>query len=298
MIKNYDNIYNEDAPADMFTRHVYGNIIVSRAEINSEIVFNITWHNRPMKQQVYNNIKKWSNRNLTSSHRIKPCIHNYAEAIYAGAHFEDQMTSICYNLVKDNALKNRYRITKSIDYISNEYNYGACVLDLSIKYNYPAPNLINEIFRHMQITKFCSPRHESQFNAAHSHDAEIIRNAVLNEDQFVAFFRKCGISLRDQQSIVDEQIIKYGCAVVTPDILFIDTVYINNCKVAWIEYKDYVGANDNFLYKPNLAQSKKYADAFGPGAFCYGKSFVDNLRLNNTILLDGTQIFDDLDVTK
>ena len=114
--------------------------------------------------------------------------------------------------------------------------------------------------------------------------------AEANEVSVVNYFRSLGIRLYDQAELVEQQIKIFGRAKFTPDILFIDKVFINKTRIGWIEYKDYVGTKVPFLYSSNKDQSAKYFKEWGTGAMCYRHSFVSNLSIDGAILLDATAL--------
>ena len=134
-----------------------------------------------------------------------------------------------------------------------------------------------------------------QFKKAEKIDAESTFNQELitkmahdNEKIFVEYINSLGIKFQTQDDLVKLQTAVYGRPVLTPDILFIDEVYINDTRVYWIDFKDYAGTDIRFLYTSNMNQSVKYSEKWGTGAMCYRWSYVNNLDIPGCILLDTT----------
>lgn len=187
---------------------------------------------------------------------------------------------------------------------------GVNILDLSTKYDFPPLNLLRgiliqngmnkttayKIFAEKDtsiVSSALSGRDFEQYILAKEHDAESIFNQFMidkiaqeNEDRFVKYFKSVGIQLVDQNQLVKEQIAEHGRAILTPDILFLDTVYINGVLIKWIDYKDYAGTPIKFLYNSNKEQAAKYYARWGTGAICYHQSFVDSMELPGAIMLD------------
>lgn len=87
-----------------------------------------------------------------------------------------------------------------------------------------------------------------------------------------------------------EQVEKFGRAVITPDLLFLDEVYINGVRVHWIDYKDYIGTKIHFLFSSNSGQSGKYTEKWGTGALCYHRGYVEGLVIPGASLLDARSL--------
>lgn len=115
---------------------------------------------------------------------------------------------------------------------------------------------------------------------------KVAATAQNNENIFVEQFIRMGINLKTQGQLVDEQIESHGRAMSTPDLLFIDPVFINGYEVRWIDYKDYVGCSSGFLYNSNIAQAKKYTALWGRGAIAYNNGYVSDLSLSGAIPIE------------
>jgi len=220
----------------------------------------------------------------------------------------DQIISIRNVAIKDKIISNYYRMNSHIGEVTRKYLKGVDILELSRYHDFPPRNLLRGIllkigYSSRQIYSIfanktspddlLSTRDWEQFHTADEHDAERTINqreiavvAASNEDAFVKFFVDHGIELVTQEFLVEKDMAEHGRAVNTPDILFVDTVFINDRRVHWIDYKDYVGTRTNFLYTSNKKQVGRYANAWGPGALCFHHNFVDNMKLPKTQMLD------------
>lgn len=229
----------------------------------------------------------------------------------------DQAMSIHHLVLKDKIIKGYGRMNSQIGRIAAEYNDGADICALSVKWDFPPMNLLRGIFLHngkpasdmynlfSEADKFgrfdtsmLSGRDLAQFKRAVKRDAyatfnqeRVTRLAAENEAKFVDYFRGLGIALRTQEDLVEHQTAIHGRAVITPDILFEDMVYINGVLVKWIEFKSYCQTDVDFIYESNLRQLSKYAAKWGIGAMCYQLGLVESIGLVGAIPLDG-QIID------
>ncbi len=290
---------------------------------NGILTHRMYWVNNPVSPAAYNEIATWVRKSkcysvMSSSRRTA----FKATVAAAGRHTDisfDQALSIRNVVLKDKIIRSHPRMNSQIAEIAKKYQDGASILDLSSKYDFPPVNLLRGIFLHLGMSKhlvydiFANKinstelvgRNMEQFRLAEENDAESIINqnriatlAQNNENLFIAYFQALGIGIKTQNQLVEEQTAEFGRAVITPDILFTDVVYINGERVHWIDYKDYIGSNISFLYRSNAEQAARYAKHWGPGALCYRRSFVSSLKIPGAILLDAsaTKIkFGDLD---
>ena len=132
-----------------------------------------------------------------------------------------------------------------------------------------------------------------QYQCAEKNDANSVSNqknsakiAMDNEMLVVRFFKDLGIKCMTQDDLAAEQLKEYGKIIITPDILFIDPVYINGSRIYWMDYKNYVGTDVKFIYASNYEQAMRYNKKYGGGALCYHNSFVDNLMVPGTMILN------------
>lgn len=196
---------------------------------------------------------------------------------------------------KDKILKHQNLIDVHALSICNEfYNHNVSILELSKKYKCSPTNIVKLTHAPTNYDRFMSllysqkiiiPKREyKEIMLAENNDLNsyIMRKkdaklAIDAEQRFISFMRK------DIRFYTENEIKKYSR--LTPDILFIDKVYINNERIYWIDFKNYIGTDTSFLYKSNIKQAKKYNERFGKGAFCYQYGIVENLHIDNTMLL-------------
>ncbi len=271
-------------------------------------IHRITWPSVAIPRKSYDAIANW----VKKSRNYAPLSIGSKKALIAIKTKDvnlEQAISIRNAVVKDKIIKNYHRMNAQIASITAKYISGRDILKLAQEYDFPPLNLLRGIFLQMGLpvgniynifsnkedpSYLLTGRNLEQYWRADSHDAESIINqqyiaqiAVRNEFIMVDYIKSLGIAIKTQDELTAEQLITHGRAVLTPDILFIDEVYINDQRCHWIDYKDYVGCNVHFLYTSNEAQAAKYTAKWGPGAMCYGKSFVADLSINGAELLDG-----------
>jgi hypothetical protein len=218
-----------------------------------------------------------------------------------------QATSIWSIILKEKIIKNFWRVESRMNSITAEYRAGKDILALSTKYDFPPLALLRKIFSKLDYSgsaisnifaekeppRALTGRDLREFDTARANDAESASNqrevgkmAAENELAFVNYFKTIGVGLTTQDQLAAEQSAAHGRVVITPDILFNDTVYINGQRVHWIDYKDYIGTDVKFLYKSNAKQAARYVEKWGPGAMCYHHSFVQGLTFPDAIPLD------------
>lgn len=286
--------------------------------VNNTSVHYVKWISYPINKYVYAKISKW----VYNSHDYAPMNSKKLRSMEAllkslnkkyGADVQlDQAISIRNIVLKDKIIKNYSRMNSMISKIYAEYMSGVGILKLSATYDFPPLNLLRgilikkglnqsklyDIFANRKDPEsLLSGRDLQQYHIADRNDAESTFNQQLiatiaaeNENTIVRYFSALGIKLVTQEQLVAEQVAEIGRAVLTPDILFLDEVYINGARTHWIDYKDYVGTNVQFLYESNKNQAAKYNAKWGPGALCYHKSFVDGLIIPAAMLLDARSV--------
>jgi hypothetical protein len=106
--------------------------------------------------------------------------------------------------------------------------------------------------------------------------------------------KKMNLKFKTQEDLVVEQTAEHGRAIITPDILFAEPVKLlvthpngvtTTHMVNWIDAKNYLLININFMIAGLKKQAAKYCDKFGPGAFLFHYGFVNNIIVDNTVML-------------
>lgn len=275
-------------------------------------VFNIIWPSVTIPKNVFEEIskrvRKETDYNLLNGRKLA----KFGQFINnLGVVYECDISLKCAisirNVVlKDKIIRNYTRMNKMISKMSAEYN-AYDILKLSVKYDFPPLNLLRGIFLFNGIKssivydifanrkspdEFIHGRDLNQFKLASKNDAEssfnqssIAKIALDNETLVVNYFTSEGIQIKTQEELVREQIREYGRAVATPDILFIDPVFVNGQPAHWIDYKDYTCTNVSYIYNSNLEQALRYVEKWGPGVLCYRYGTVANVQISNTQLL-------------
>lgn len=281
-------------------------------------IFRLEWRTNPINPKIYDAINDAVLHSSDYSQLDEADARKFLEGLRAHAPVPfDAAISIRHIAIKQKIIKNYGRMNAKIAKIAREFKSGADIIFLSKKYDFPPLNLLRGIFLELKgysakdiytvfaakvaPEKILNGRDLREFLIADDADAEntfsqqeISARAYETEMAFVAYVQSLGIKIRTQEELVQSQTIEFGRAIITPDILFVDTVYINGVRVHWIDYKDYAGTKTPFLYKSSLAQVAKYNEKWGPGALCFSYSFVANLEFPGAMLLDISEIKIDL----
>ncbi len=296
-------------------------------ETSGRRVFKITWTAQPVGFDAYRALFAyfWKSTNYApiSAARRKTI---QAETANINKRFKTkinmyQAMSIHHMVMKEKVIRGYGRMNTKIPIIAEQYNAGTDIVKLSEEHDFPPLNLLRGIllyngFNAAVIRKLFSAKDDIdnlvkstltgrdvvQFKRALKNDAdsvfdqqEVARMAQQNEDAFVDYFRKIGIRLRTQEQLAQIQTIQHGRPVITPDLLFLDVVYINGAQVNWVDYKAYFGSDVRFIYDSNLKQARRYAQHYGIGAVAYQMGFVDGLGLEGAIPLDCQCLADKID---
>jgi hypothetical protein len=275
-------------------------------------VFNIFWKVEPIPIQAYKElIKSLSTHTWYSpitaltikklSHDIKNINSKYGIKLTV-----DHAISLHHIVSKDKIMRDYPRLNSLAKKITAEYNLPTDILKLAIKYNFPPVNLLRTIFinngydQSALFTAFGGEPHKvlkgrdlKQLLKAEKNDADSrisqeanFKRAMDFESIVVKEFTKIGIKIKLQEDLVKEQTIQFGRPILTPDILFLDTVYINGEKVKWLDCKNYLGNDIDFIYKSNVKQAAKYSAEWGLGIILYRYSFKEDLKIPGAILLN------------
>jgi len=275
--------------------------------------YHITWPNIPIAKKAYYMMVKWArdsrdysvmNHDTLSKTRLEIASQCKCPITV------DQIRSIRSAVVKEKIMFGYKRMNELMEDISAKYSNNG-ILELAVKYDFPPLNLLRGIFLHRNIDKkivhklfseklpvsneseMLSDRDLKQYKLAAENDAESTFNQQLvdkiaaeNENVVVNYFKSLGIGVVTQEQLVKEQMEEHGRAILTPDILFTDDVYINGAKITWIDYKDYAGTLIKFLRTSNIAQAQKYYNKWGQGALCFHQSFIEDMVIPGAMLLD------------
>ncbi|MBC8437971.1 MAG: TPD domain-containing protein [Euryarchaeota archaeon] len=115
--------------------------------------------------------------------------------------------------------------------------------------------------------KKLSERDAKEFHEAESKDrvtnvdqGETAIKADLFEVVVEKFLNEKGIKFRRQEDLLAEQQKEHGRPLNTPDFLIMDELRINGKDVAWIDAKNFYGADVSFAKKKTKKQMNRYID--------------------------------------
>lgn len=245
----------------------------------------VTWPIRTIAKKDFDSIKKAVNESTDYTYNIKPLIAALPRVPV------DAIQSIRGNVIKEKIIRGYARQTRKIAELQAKYVKGVPITDIAREYDFPPLNLLRRILSEQgkyrpailrEVFKdglpaaeaHLEPADRAQFELAAGADIMIgeavaAREAQQHEDEFVRMMQRRGFKLTTQAELAAEQQRVHGRAVITPDLLFSEPVEINGKPVGWIDYKDYVGADIDFLKKKVKEQVARYAAEWGPGAVCY-----------------------------
>jgi hypothetical protein len=306
----YGLVFDERGPM------INDNLSIRTRKENGKTVHHIKWISKPVNKHAFIQLAKWLDKHndyapindskmQALSHLLATVNGKYATNISMG-----QLFAIRNIAVKHKIIRNFSRMNTIIDEIAAQYCAGATILKLSQKYDFPPLNLLRGIFIYLNYdtaavyaifanksgpTDVLSGRDLEQYKLAEENDAEnsfdqqsIAKIALDNETMVINYLISLGINLRTQDQLTAEQTKTFGRAVLTPDVLFTDVVYVNDHRIFWLDYKDYMGTNTKFLYRSNYKQVEKYTKEWGPGALCFHYSFTEDMNIPRALMLDGS----------
>jgi len=147
-------------------------------------------------------------------------------------------------------------------------------------------NKINKVLNKQEILE--DTILQTQINIALNNDITADINQQKQLESSLAFEKTIENILKKYklEFYTEEQLRKQdNKTVLTPDILFIKPIKINNETIHWIDAKDYYGSNLHTISSRLKKQSKKYNEAFGKGAFVFHHGLSEKLKIDNTLLL-------------
>ena len=215
---------------------------------------------------------------------------------------EEIILSIRANLMRDHMIKNHKKVVSNKSHIVKDYNVGMDILKLSAKYDGSPLNLMRLIFMEkykkkltqlIQKNTILNLRDKKQLDIAISNDLyalinqnEILKKSTDFELKIQNKLDSLGIKYKTQEQLAKEQIKKSNIATNTPDFLILDDLFINGKKIKWIDAKNFYGLNTEYIRKRIKHQTKKYLDAWGPGAIIFNLGFCSELKLKDILFID------------
>ncbi len=220
----------------------------------------------------------------------------------------DQALSLRSALLQQKTVYSHHKLKSRARELARHYRSGTSVVELSTKYDFPPMNIFRVVLEAMGWSKkrikdslrnpsSMKQRERDEFEAAEAADrvssvdqSETQVKADLFEDILADWFEAQGIRLRRQPEMVKEQSELLGRPVRTPDLLFLDQVYINDQPVAWIDAKHFYGADVEFQRKKMKKQMNRYIEEWGSGAIMFRHGFSENLFMPGVLMLDAAPI--------
>ena len=213
----------------------------------------------------------------------------------------DQALSLRSALLQQKTVYSHHRLKSKGRELARRYREGTTILALSKEYDFAPMNLFRVVLEALGWSKTkikdslrnpssMKERERSEFEAAEAADrvssvdqSETQVKADLFEDILADWFEQQGVRLRRQPEMVKEQSELLGRPVRTPDLLFLDHVFINGQPVAWI-------ADVDFQRKKMKKQMNRYIDEWGSGAIMFRHGFCENLYMPGVLMLDSGPI--------
>ncbi len=187
----------------------------------------------------------------------------------------------------------------NITELSNKYGIPPLMLlrSILIEKGYSATVLYHIYTQRAQPEKFLQGRDLKQYYLAIDNDISDIQSqqeagkrAEAAELEFVRNFGAIGAAFKTQEELTKEQVEQFGRAIVTPDILLLDVLYINGKRVHWIDFKSYMLLPNTFIYTSLIKQADRYNAEFGSGAFVFLHG-TPNVNISNTLLLSTDALY-------
>jgi hypothetical protein len=220
----------------------------------------------------------------------------------------DQALSLRSALLQQKTVYSHGRLKSKSRELAKHYRAGTSIIELSQRYDFPPMNIFRVVLEAMGWSKkkikeslrepsSMKSREREEFEAAEAADrvsnvdqSEVQVRADLFEDILADWFEEKGVRLRRQPEMVKQQMADHGRPIRTPDLLFLDHVYINGEPIAWIDAKHFYGADVDFQRKKMRKQMNRYIDEWGSGAIVFRHGFSENLYMPGVLMLDSSQV--------
>eukprot|EP00578_Thalassiosira_sp_NH16_P000468 CAMPEP_0181130008 /NCGR_PEP_ID=MMETSP1071-20121207/29628_1 /TAXON_ID=35127 /ORGANISM="Thalassiosira sp., Strain NH16" /LENGTH=361 /DNA_ID=CAMNT_0023216037 /DNA_START=311 /DNA_END=1393 /DNA_ORIENTATION=- len=192
----------------------------------------------------------------------------------------DQAMSYRACLLQQKTMQNHHRLGRMGGSMVRLYHdQQLSVVEISRRFDLPPMNVFRTILKGMNMSKMqmktCLrdpkkiPRERERTQLRGAERAYIVSNLDQSkslkasqtfEDSLARWFENKGVRLRRQEELVEEQKTTHGRAIRSPDIIFLDDVAINGTHVAWIDAKNFYGANIDMQRKGTENQVRKYLE--------------------------------------
>jgi hypothetical protein len=270
--------------------------------------FHLEWAVSPVPLKTEENVAEWVVKRGEYGWLTDERVDDIADRVRGESMTLEQALSLRSALLQQKTVYSHHRLKSLGKELARKYRAGTSVLELSNEYDFSPMNLFRVILESMGWSKTkikeslrnptsMKERELREFEAAEAADrvasvdqSETQVKADLFEDILADWFLDQGIRLRRQPEMVKEQSEALGRPVRTPDLLFLDHVYINGHPVAWIDAKHFYGADVDFQRKKMKKQMNRYIEEWGSGAIMFRHGFCENLFLPGVQMLDSGPI--------
>ena len=221
----------------------------------------------------------------------------------------EQALSLRAALNQEKSVYSHSKLMRRSNELSRRYDSGESVIALSKRFDAPPVNTFRAILTGRGWTKTrikdtlnknpskLNKRDREQFELAESVDrvssvnqTETQTAAEVFEEILCSYFESVGVRFRRQEELLREQTKQEGRAILTPDLLLLDDVRINGVPCAWIDAKQFFGADLMFPKKKTQKLVDRNVAEYGQGALVYRHGFCEGLRLRGAIKLDSSPL--------
>ena len=209
--------------------------------------------------------------------------------------------SIRSSFVKEKIIKNHHKLVQKISKILDDYENNNDILFISKKYDGSPLNILRLIFNQkyeispknlFKNPSLLNKHDKKQLKIAIENDDfglinqdNILKESELFEKDIENILIKNKVIFKTQNELIEEQKIKFGNPICTPDFLIESKFIINNISINWIDAKNFYGSNTSFIKKSIEKQTEKYIKAFGEGAIIFKYGFNEEIeKINDKIL--------------
>lgn len=247
-----------------------------------------------IKKGTYTKIDSSMTHKISQKYDLPP---NIVECIYA-------------NFIEDKIIFGNHAIKEIIEKITDEYDDGIDISQLSIRFDYPALSLLRLIFKQKKYNskeiKTALKTHKligkitqtdiNQIKSAeqiddftHVDHTYILERSLRFEQTVADELERLGIKYITQEDLAIKQKKEDGIVSNTPDFYLTEVILINDVKINWIEVKNFFGSDTHFIYRHIQEQITRYYDKWGSGClvFCMGctDKLAAKLKKSRSILI-------------
>ena len=277
-------------------------------DVDSPKTFHLEWTVSPVPLKAEERVAGWVVKRGEYGWLSDERVETIAQKVTDEAMTVDQALSLRSALLQQKTVYSHHKLKRNARTLARKYREGSTILELSKEFDFAPMNVFRAVLEAMGWSKSkikdslrnpssMKERERREFESAEAADrvtsvdqSETQVKADLFEDILADWFEEQGIRLRRQPEMVREQSEALGRPVRTPDLLFLDHVYINGQPVAWLDAKHFYGADVEFQRKKMKKQMNRYIDEWGSGAIMFRHGFCENLYLPGVLMLDSGPI--------